>query len=71
MYRILAIILAQFVFIFATSIAQTGKITGKVLNEKTGEVLIGATVSVEGKSKTTQTDQNGVFTLSEIGRAHV
>ena len=66
MYCIRILFLAQFIFLSAISVAQTGKITGKVLNEKTGEVLIGATVSVEGKSKTTQTDQNGVFTLSGL-----
>ncbi len=55
-----------FVFIAQLSIAQVGKITGKVLNAKTGEVLIGATVSIEGKSKSTQTDQNGNYTLSGL-----
>lgn len=31
--------------------AQTGKITGKVLSSKTGEPLIGATVSIDSLKK--------------------
>ena len=65
MSRILIFCLGYILLSYTVN-AQTGKITGKVLNEKTGEVLIGATVIVEGKSKTTQTDQNGVYTLSGL-----
>ncbi|MBU3714494.1 MAG: hypothetical protein FGM46_06045 [Ferruginibacter sp.] len=54
--------------IFISSIyAQQGKIVGKVLSAKTGEVLIGATVSVSsGNKKSTQTDQNGGFAISGL-----
>ncbi|MBS1565062.1 MAG: TonB-dependent receptor [Bacteroidetes bacterium] len=42
--------------------AQTGTVTGVVLNEK-GEAVSGVTVSVKGTGTGTQTDVNGRFTL--------
>lgn len=54
--------------VFNAAIAQKGKITGKVFSSKTGEVLIGATVSIEGKGKSTQTDQNGFYSISGLGK---
>jgi CarboxypepD_reg-like domain/TonB-dependent Receptor Plug Domain len=47
---------------FAT--AQKGKIVGKVLSAKTGEALIGATISVMPDNKKTQSDLNGNYTLT-------
>lgn len=46
--------------------AQKCKITGKVLSAKTGEPLIGATVAIEQWGRTTQTDQNGIYTLNAL-----
>ena len=47
-------------------IAQTSKVTGKVLSEEDGEVIIGATVVVKGTSIGTVTDENGIFTLTNV-----
>ena len=46
--------------------AQTSKVTGKVLSEEDGEVIIGATVVVKGTSIGTVTDENGIFTLTNV-----
>ncbi|MEJ7827392.1 MAG: carboxypeptidase-like regulatory domain-containing protein [Segetibacter sp.] len=46
--------------------AQTGKVTGKVTSGKTGEALIGATVTIEGLNRATATDLNGVYTISNL-----
>lgn len=56
-----AIILAGFV---QQIMAQTLPITGKVLNKSTGELLVGATVNVEGTTKSVLTDANGVFKIT-------
>lgn len=46
------------------SMAQsTGKIVGKVVDKKTGEALIGATVLIEGSTTATATDMDGKFEL--------
>ena len=50
----------------AAAISQKCKITGKVLSAKTGEPLVGATVSIEQYGRTTQTDQNGTYTLTSL-----
>lgn len=64
-----AILIVWSVFFFAVSaFAQTGKITGKVLNGKTGEALIGATITIEKNKKSVQTDQNGFFSISGLDR---
>jgi hypothetical protein len=44
------------------SFAGTGIINGKVIDEK-GDVLIGATVMIEGGSQGVKTDLDGKFTL--------
>jgi hypothetical protein len=46
--------------------SQNAKISGKVLDEKTGEVLIGATVSIESLGKTVKSDQNGYYSISGL-----
>ena len=55
-----------FLFFINLIFAQQSKIVGKVLSAKTGEVLIGATVSISGTKKTTQTDQNGGFSIGGL-----
>jgi TonB-linked SusC/RagA family outer membrane protein len=50
------------VFLFAQE--NDVKITGKVLDEKTQELLIGATVSVKGTTTAAITDINGRYTIS-------
>ncbi|OOQ60744.1 TonB-dependent receptor [Mucilaginibacter pedocola] len=44
----------------------TGKITGKVIDQKTSETLIGATVSIQGTTKGVATDVEGHYSLSGI-----
>ena len=45
-----------------------GKLMGKVINAKTGDVLSGATVTIKGGAtiKTMRTDYNGAFSFSNI-----
>ena len=61
------ILLTFFVlFITTFAVAQKGKITGKVISAKTGETLVGASVSINYKNKATKADQNGVYSLSGL-----
>ncbi|WP_129716022.1 SusC/RagA family TonB-linked outer membrane protein [Pedobacter sp. SYP-B3415] len=54
-----------FMLASAASFAQSGTVTGKVLDE-TGVGLPGATILVKGGPKTTQTDVEGAFRLSGL-----
>jgi hypothetical protein len=47
-YSLLILFILSF-FISLNAFSQSGKITGKVVSGKTGEPLIGASISVEGK----------------------
>ncbi|MET4082002.1 hypothetical protein ABIB40_001953 [Pedobacter sp. UYP30] len=49
------------------SYAQTGKISGKVSDQKTGETLIGVTVKIFGTKKGTSTDIEGRYVISGLG----
>jgi outer membrane receptor protein involved in Fe transport len=56
-------------FLFLTAFqvkAQNGKISGKVMDKKTGEELIGVTVVIEGTSFGAATDYEGKFTISNV-----
>lgn len=55
-----------FVLLSVSALGQTGKISGKVINTKTGEPLIGATVSIDTLGRSTATDLNGGYTLSGL-----
>ncbi len=46
--------------------AQTGKITGKIVDAKTGETLPGATVLIEGTTKGASSDFDGNFSLNNV-----
>ena len=48
------------------SIAQTGKISGKIIDASSGEALIGATVLLEGTSKGAAADIEGNFSINTI-----
>lgn len=63
--KISPILLFLFVFIIKTN-AQSSKVVGKVLNAKTGEGLIGATVTIDKSKKSVQTDQNGYYSISGL-----
>lgn len=52
---------------FSTAVfAQTGKITGKVIDKGNGETLIGLTVGIEGTSKGAATDIDGNFVIANL-----
>ncbi|HRF99782.1 MAG TPA: TonB-dependent receptor [Bacteroidia bacterium] len=53
-------------YIFTLSIAQTGKIVGKMIDAKTGETLPGATIMIEGTTKGASADFDGNYTLSGL-----
>lgn len=57
-----ALVLASFVTVFG----QTGSIRMTVVDDNTGETLIGATVVIDGTTKGTVTDFDGVATLDGI-----
>lgn len=55
-----------FVALATATQAQTGKITGKVLDAETGEDLIGVTVLIQGTSIGSATDFEGNFSISNV-----
>jgi len=62
----LALLLCAGVAAFAQSAAATGTITGRVLNEATGEYLRSATVSVVGTNLSTVAGAGGVYQLTGV-----
>ena len=63
-----ALITILFVVIGVAVFAQTGKISGKVSDKKTGETLIGVTVKIKNTTRGIATDVNGKYSL--IGLAN-
>jgi outer membrane receptor protein involved in Fe transport len=59
-------VIATCILISGGGFSQTGKISGRVLDGKTGETLPGAAVIVQGTSIGTATDLDGKYTLPEI-----
>jgi TonB-dependent receptor len=56
-----------FFLIFVITIhAQNGKISGKIIDSKTGETLPGATVLIEGTTKGVSSDFDGNYTISGL-----
>lgn len=64
MKKFLHIIL--FLFISSSLYAQTGVLKGKVIDRKTKEAVIGATVSIVGTYYAVPTDINGNYTINNI-----
>lgn len=58
---------ACFLFSYLSQ-AQKGRISGKVLSARTGEALIGASVTLTPGNKSAQTDQNGFFAFSGLAK---
>lgn len=57
----------SFLFLVHISgIAQTGKITGKVIDAKTGETLPGASVLIDGTAKGAATDFDGNYAINSL-----
>jgi len=69
-YLAKSFLLAFFVLINLSVFAQTGSISGKVLDE-TNQPLPGASVSVKGTDRQTSTDANGNFKLTGISSGNV
>lgn len=46
--------------------SQTGKITGRIISAKNGEIITGATASVQGLQKSVVSDVEGRFTISNV-----
>ncbi|TDQ07452.1 TonB-dependent receptor [Pedobacter metabolipauper] len=61
-----ALITLVFVIIGTAVFAQTGKISGKVSDKKTGETLIGVTVKIAGSTKGAATDVEGKYLIGGI-----
>ena len=53
---------ALFLIIGLFSFAQSGKITGKIINSKNGEPLIGDTVAIEKLNRALSYDLSGNYT---------
>ncbi len=65
-YRLKALLLSVcLLYIAAPVFSQTKTVTGTV-TDKTGEVLIGVSVQIEGTSTGTITDVNGKYTLNNV-----
>ncbi|MDR6785565.1 hypothetical protein ABIE26_004275 [Pedobacter africanus] len=61
-----ALFTVLFLIIGATVFAQTGKISGKVSDKKTGETLIGVTVKIKGTTQGASTDVDGKYVLGGL-----
>ena len=59
-------LLISFLFFVAFSFAQTGTIRGFVSDKNTGESIMFCNVTIDGTSHGSQTDLNGMYTLSKI-----
>jgi hypothetical protein len=70
MQKLVLFFVALFSFIHVAT-AQKSKIEGKIIGSTNGEPLIGATVTVEGTKKSTQSDQNGYFLFFGIRKGHI
>ena len=66
MFKKIIFVLLVLLFSISQTHAQKAKITGKVLSSKTGEALIGATITLDGAQKTVKSDQNGFYSVSGL-----
>ncbi len=60
------ILLITFTFFGITLYSQVGRISGTILDAKTGETLPGATILVEGTTKGAQADFDGKFSINNV-----
>ena len=70
-YHALPFVLFAILFAFASParlVGQSagGQIVGRVSNDRTGAYLEGASVSIQGSTRSVTTDRNGSFVLSDI-----
>jgi len=69
MHRILSIVIALVLFVMIPALVfsqTTGKIRGTVVDNESGEPLIGAAVSVNGTTFGAATDANGVYIILAV-----
>ena len=66
MFRKITIIISIITFTSLISKAQTGKISGKIIDATTGETLPGATAVIEGTTKGAAADFDGNFSLNNL-----
>ena len=59
-------LLISFLFFVVSSFSQTGTIRGFVSDKNTGEAIMFCNVTIDGTSQGSQTDLNGMYTLSKI-----
>lgn len=64
MQKYLAII--SFLFLTILSSGQTGRISGMIVDSKTGETLPGATILVEGTTRGASADFDGKFSINNV-----
>ena len=64
MYNFLLFVL--FSFFISQGFAQSGKITGKVIDEQSGQALASVSVELEGLQKSVVTDLNGIFAIPKL-----
>src|SRR4051812_3845476 len=59
---------AFFLFLFTCCIlsGQTGRVSGTIVDSKTGETLPGATILIEGTTRGTSADFDGKFALNNV-----
>ncbi len=65
MKNLFATMLFSLAFVLFTN-AQTGKITGKVFDNKTSGALIGVKIMIEGTATGTSSDYEGKFTITKL-----
>ncbi len=64
MYKICYLL--TFIFFSVVSSAQVGRISGTIIDSKTGETLPGATAMIEGTTKGAQADFDGKFSINNV-----
>ncbi|WP_345952862.1 TonB-dependent receptor [Mucilaginibacter sp. PAMB04168] len=62
--RQLVITCFSMLLLYLHATAQTGPVTGRILDNQSNEPIVGATVKVKGQQLSTQTDVNGRFTIN-------
>jgi CarboxypepD_reg-like domain/TonB-dependent Receptor Plug Domain len=66
MFRKFYTVLILMLFSCAFTLAQTGRVSGKVTDKETGEPLIGANVIIVGTSSGAASDINGEYTIRQV-----
>ena len=62
--KLKSLLLASCFFLFATAMAQTKKVSGRVLSDEDAKPISGVSVMLKGKTTGTQTTINGDFTIT-------